>query len=489
MKKKLLTILLSVFMMLMALPTVVFAEITTVDDVTSKASYLPIAERDDVPYKNSNGATAYWYTAENPKLGFHYDKSSVYLRYDVGVTASGDNYVCTVDGITYTFYMVNGELSSIALSGSTVSQLNGNYLPPEFIDTVDLSSLKIGEEYAEKTPADLATTIGAFETDKYEVYSHSFYKKSAGGTYTAMNDSDSFVAGNTYNFLAYINTKDEYYFRGTWNDTKELYIYSGTTTPSDVVDKVVFENASSRESVNVGKCLIFSFDFVATEVIPETKTIADILPKDFPFFDTEVPSNAWLSENDAKMYIVETGPTDTLYYGGHGIYVSNTLTKSGSDYTIAVTEGETLTFKMKNGVLEKVIVEGTEASKDGNDGTYMPQGIDYEMIEGKKVTINAKDNEDYSYFTSDADFARFINVIVDNDTLTRDVDYTVKSGSTKVTLKAAFISSLENGSHTLKIVSNNGDASTTFKIIRDVEPEPTPKPKPKPYVAPKTGVE
>lgn len=482
MKKKLLTILLTIFVMLMVLPTAVFADISTVDDVTSKASYLPIAERGDVPYKNSNGAQAYWYVAENPGLSFECEKGSVFLKYDVSVTPSGNNYVCTVDDITYTFYMTDDELSSISLSGSSVSELNGNYLPPEFIDAVDLSSLKIGEEYANITPSDVGTVIDAFETDKYEVYSHSFFTKNTSGTYAPMNDSDSFVAGNTYNFFAFLNAKDDYYFKGEWNDTKEMYLYSGTLTPnSNIVDKVVIENVSSNRSVIVGKCIIFSFDFIATNA---TKTIADILATVDEFPTSE--DDAWLSEDGSKMYIVEMGPEyTTLKYGSYGLLVTNQLTKLGSDYTITVTNGDSLTFKMKNGILQKVVVEGVEASRDGNDGTYMPQDIAYEIIEGKKVTINAKDNKDYSYFTSDADFARFKEVKVDNKTITRDVDYTVKSGSTKVTLKADFIDSLDNGSHTLEIVSNNGSATTTFTITRNVEPEPSPTPK---YVIPKTGV-
>ena len=221
--------------------------------------------------------------------------------------------------------------------------------------------------------------------------------------------------------------------------------------------------------------MYLSFDFIATNA---TKTIADILPDGFPTPDAA----AWLSEKGAKMYIVDGVPKNLLY-GSHGIQVTNQLTKSGSDYTITTGGGDSLTFKMNGDVLEKIIVGGTSASDDGCDGTYMPQDFDYSIIEGNEATINAKDNKDYSYFTSDADFTRFKDVIVDNTTLTKESDYVVKNGSTKVTLRANFINTLENGTHTIKIVSNNGSASTTFSITRSDKPAPEPK-----YIIPNTGV-
>ncbi len=66
-------------------------------------------------------------------------------------------------------------------------------------------------------------------------------------------------------------------------------------------------------------------------------------------------------------------------------------------------------------------------------------------------------------FTSNAAFADFIKVQVDGKALDAS-NYTVKDGSTIVTLNAAYLNTLSVGKHTLSIVSANGTATTEFTI-------------------------
>lgn len=66
-------------------------------------------------------------------------------------------------------------------------------------------------------------------------------------------------------------------------------------------------------------------------------------------------------------------------------------------------------------------------------------------------------------FTSNAAFADFIKVQVDGKDLDAS-NYTVKEGSTIVTLNAAYLSTLSVGKHTLSIVSANGTATAEFTI-------------------------
>ena len=66
-------------------------------------------------------------------------------------------------------------------------------------------------------------------------------------------------------------------------------------------------------------------------------------------------------------------------------------------------------------------------------------------------------------FTSNAAFADFLKVQVDG----KDLDtssYTVKEGSTIVTLKAEYLETLSEGKHTLAIVSETGTATTEFTV-------------------------
>ena len=66
-------------------------------------------------------------------------------------------------------------------------------------------------------------------------------------------------------------------------------------------------------------------------------------------------------------------------------------------------------------------------------------------------------------FRSNAEFADFIEVRIDGKTL-ESKNYTAKEGSTIVTLKADYVSSLSAGTHTIGIVSDGGVAETTFIV-------------------------
>lgn len=75
-----------------------------------------------------------------------------------------------------------------------------------------------------------------------------------------------------------------------------------------------------------------------------------------------------------------------------------------------------------------------------------------------------KGSEDGLSFTSNAAFADFQKVQVDGN----DVDssnYTVKEGSTIVTLNASYLETLSAGKHTLAIVSDTGTAETEFTVV------------------------
>ena len=74
-----------------------------------------------------------------------------------------------------------------------------------------------------------------------------------------------------------------------------------------------------------------------------------------------------------------------------------------------------------------------------------------------------KGTEDGLSFTSNAAFAHYLKVQVDSKDLDAS-NYTVKEGSTIVTLKASYLETLSVGKHTLAIVSETGTATTEFTI-------------------------
>ena len=87
---------------------------------------------------------------------------------------------------------------------------------------------------------------------------------------------------------------------------------------------------------------------------------------------------------------------------------------------------------------------------------------DYRIIEGA-YGIWTQNSGDALVFRANGEFSKFIGVKVDGMLLTSD-QYTAVSGSTVVTLKRDYLSSLSVGKHTLTVVFGDGDCSTEFEI-------------------------
>ena len=101
------------------------------------------------------------------------------------------------------------------------------------------------------------------------------------------------------------------------------------------------------------------------------------------------------------------------------------------------------------------------------------QKLPSEIIEGKGQTITAGDKNDIT-FRSNAAFSDFIRVELDGKILD-EKNYTVKEGSTIVTLKADYVATLSAGKHTIGIVSTNGTATTTFTVNENIETTTSPQ--------------
>ena len=128
-------------------------------------------------------------------------------------------------------------------------------------------------------------------------------------------------------------------------------------------------------------------------------------------------------------------------------------------------------FNDENGVTEieesKWIIPATGHSY-GDDGHCMACGaVDSDFAPAIIAGANAtwqKGSEDVLSFTSNAAFAGFQKVQVDGKDLDAS-NYTVKEGSTIVTLKTSYLETLPVGKHTLAIVSDTGTAETEFTVV------------------------
>lgn len=102
---------------------------------------------------------------------------------------------------------------------------------------------------------------------------------------------------------------------------------------------------------------------------------------------------------------------------------------------------------------------------------YFTVPVEYEITEGDNVTINVDKGEGQA-FRSSAAYNKFVKVMINGDELDPS-HYVVTEGSTVVTLKSSYLSTLPNGTYNLSIVSTDGYADTTFTITR-TSPSPTP---------------
>ena len=127
---------------------------------------------------------------------------------------------------------------------------------------------------------------------------------------------------------------------------------------------------------------------------------------------------------------------------------------SASSYT-ATTVSFPLTLDVSGGTAEafELLIEYREAQEP-----VQPPVI----IAGANGSWQ-KSGTDGLSFTSNAAFADFSKVQVDGKDLDAS-NYTVKEGSTIVTLNAAYLNTLSVGKHTLSVVSANGTATTEFTI-------------------------
>ena len=98
---------------------------------------------------------------------------------------------------------------------------------------------------------------------------------------------------------------------------------------------------------------------------------------------------------------------------------------------------------------------------------------EYKFLEGENqnYTIN-KDNE--LKFRIDAEYSLFGKVYIDNELVDAN-NYTSKEGSTIITFNKDYINNLSVGEHTLKVMFNDGEASTKFSVLKEEIENPSTK--------------
>ena len=90
------------------------------------------------------------------------------------------------------------------------------------------------------------------------------------------------------------------------------------------------------------------------------------------------------------------------------------------------------------------------------------EGVAYNITKGANG-VWVKGSTDTLSFTADGEYAKFTSVKIDGAVLAAE-NYTKAAGSTVITLKNDYLSSLAVGAHTIAIIYTDGDCSTQFTV-------------------------
>ncbi|MDD6043003.1 MAG: leucine-rich repeat domain-containing protein [Eubacteriaceae bacterium] len=143
----------------------------------------------------------------------------------------------------------------------------------------------------------------------------------------------------------------------------------------------------------------------------------------------------------------------------YGDYANHTLTKTEAQAATVTETGNKEYWHCKD--CKKYFSNAAGTNEIKLDDTIISK-LSPEIIEGKGQSITAGEKKELT-FKSNAAFSDFIRVELDGKTLD-EKNYTVKEGSTVVTLKADYVATLSADEHTIGIVSESGTATTTFTV-------------------------
>lgn len=183
---------------------------------------------------------------------------------------------------------------------------------------------------------------------------------------------------------------------------------------------------------------------------------------------TTQPDNATVKVGETATFTIAASGTDLTYQwqidrnDGNGWV--NIVGATATSYTTSTVNISCNGFKYQCVVSNAAgtVTSNTAVLTVTENTTPDPEPVDYEILDG--ANSNWEQNSDgILSIRGSGEFSKFVGVKVDGN-LVDAKNYTVKEGSTIVTLKAEYLNTLSVGSHTIEIVWTDGTASTTFTI-------------------------
>ena len=194
---------------------------------------------------------------------------------------------------------------------------------------------------------------------------------------------------------------------------------------------------------------------------------------------TTQPDNATVKVGETATFTIAVNGTDLTYQwqidrnDGNGWV--NIDGATATSYTTSTVDISCNGFKYQCVVSNSA---GTDTSNTAvltvtENTTPAPGSVDYEILDGANTSWEQNSDGSLSIRGSGA-ISKFVGVKVDGNLV--DVrNYTVKEGSTIVTLKADYLNTLSVGNHTFEIIWTDGTASTRFTVSKSDSGSDEPK--------------
>lgn len=186
---------------------------------------------------------------------------------------------------------------------------------------------------------------------------------------------------------------------------------------------------------------------------------------------TTQPGNATVKVGETATFTIAASGTDLTYQwqidrnDGNGWV--NIAGATATSYTTSTVNISCNGFKYQCVVSNSAgtVTSNTAVLTVTENTTPDPDPVDYEILDGANSSWEQNSDGSLSIRGS-GEFSKFVGVKVDGN-LVDAKNYTVKEGSTIVTLKADYLNTLSVGSHTFEMIWTDGTASTTFTIKED----------------------
>ena len=194
---------------------------------------------------------------------------------------------------------------------------------------------------------------------------------------------------------------------------------------------------------------------------------------------TTQPDNATVKVGETATFTIAVNGTDLTYQwqidrndGNRWVNIDGATATSYTTSTVNIS---------CNGFKYQCVVSNSAGTDTSNTAvltvtentTPAPGSVDYEILDGANTSWEQNSDGSLSIRGSGA-ISKFMGVKVDGNLV--DVkNYTVKEGSTIVTLKADYLNTLSVGNHTFEIIWTDGTASTRFTVSKSDSGSDEPK--------------